>query len=181
MVNSANLCIFEGRMAKDPQFSTIQIGSDTVQKAMFSIAVDRALTSAQRQKAKNGDQSIKTCDFIQFSLLGPQVDTLRQYFPKGKSIRIMARYTTYQTKDQQSGQTQYGHIFEVDNIGFTVQDSKNIQGQDGGQQNSYQQQQNNGYQQQNYQQQQYQNNNYQQQQQQPQSNFAMFDEAESPF
>lgn len=193
MTNSANLCIFEGRISREPQYSTVQIGSETVQKALFSIAVDRALSSAQRQKARSGDQSVKTCDFIPCSLLGAKVDTLRQWFPVGKSIRVIAHYTEYQTKDSQTGQTKYGHMFEIDDISFTVQDSKNLQGnQNNGQQN-YQsapaQQmppQNNGYQQ-NYQQPQYQqmpqNNGYQQmpQQQAPQNNFAMFDEAESPF
>ena len=194
MLNSANMCIFEGRIAKEPQYSSVQIGNDNVQKALFSIAVDRALSSAQRQKARNGDQSIKTCDFVQFSLLGAKVDTLRQYFPVGKSIRIIAHYTEYQTRDNQTGQTKYGHIFEVDEIGFAVQDSKNLQSNQGGGQQNYQAPQNNGYQQapqnngyqQNYQQPQYQqmpqNNGYQQTQQQaPQNNFTMFDENESPF
>lgn len=200
MINSANMCIFEGRISREPQYSTVQIGSDSVQKALFSIAVDRALSSAQRQKARNGDQSIKTCDFIPCSLLGVKVDTLRQYFPVGKAIRIIGHYTEYQTRDAQSGQTKYGHMFEVDEIGFPTQDSRNLQNnqanQNAGQQN-YQQapvQQapmQGGYQQQmpqqNYQQPQPQypqNNGYQQpmQQQAPQqNNFTMFDENESPF
>lgn len=195
MINSANMCIFEGRISREPQYSTIQIGTDNVQKALFSVAVDRALSSAQRQKARNGDQSIKTCDFIPCSLLGAKVDTLRQYFPVGKAIRIIGHYTEYQTKDNQTGQTKYGHMFEIDEIGFPTQDSKNLQQNqnNGGQQNYQQanvqqpQYQNNGYQQpqQNYQQPQYQQNNgYQQpqmQQQAPQNNFTMFDENESPF
>ena len=181
MVNSSNVCMFEGRMAREPQYSNVQIGQDSVEKAMFTIAVDRALSAAQRQKSKNGDKSVKTADFIPCSLLGAQVATLRQYFPVGKAIKIMGHYTEWQTPDPQSGQTKYGHIFEVDNIGFTVQDSKNLQQNNGG---GYQQQspQNQGYQQ-NYQ------NNYQQPvqqsqyQQQPvqQAGFSMFDEGENPF
>lgn len=189
MVNSANLCIFEGRVARDPQFSTVQMGQEQVEKALFSIAVDRALSTQQRQKVKNGDTSIKTADFIPCSLLGASVAVLRQYFPKGKAIRVMGHYTEYQTTDQQ-GNTKYGHMFEIDNIGFTVADSKNLQQNTGGGQPQYQ---NNGYQQapqQNYQQPQ--NNmgyqqappqqNYAPQQQVPQgNNFAMFDESASPF
>ena len=170
-MNSANLCIFEGRISRDPQFSTVQMGQESVEKALFNIAVDRALSSAQRTKVKNGDQSIKTTDFIPCSLLGAQVATLRQYFPKGKGIRAIGHYTEYQTTDSQTGQTKYGHIFEIDTIGFTVQDPKN-QGQQTPSQN------NNTYQQapqQNYQQNQY------QQPSQAQNNFAMFDENESPF
>lgn len=185
MINSANICIFEGRMVRDPQYSTVQMGQDSVEKALFTIAVDRALSAAQRQKAKNGDQSVKTADFIPCSLLGAQVATLRQYFPVGKSIRVIGHYTEYQTTDQQTGQKKYGHMFEIDNIGFAVQDSKNLQ-QNGGQQAAPQQ----GYQQapqQGYQPNTYQTppqQGYQQappQYQQPAQNFAMFDENESPF
>lgn len=184
MINPANICIFEGRMTRDPQCSTVQMGQDSVEKALFTVAVDRALSSAQRQKVKNGDKSIKTTDFVPCSLLGAQVATLKQYFPVGKSIRVMGHYTEYQTTDNQTGQTKYGHIFEVDNISFTVQDSKNLQNQqqNGGgyqqaPQQNYQQPQNNYQQapQQNYQQ-------PQQYQQAPQQGgFAMFDEGESPF
>ena len=175
MINPSNLCMFEGRIVRDPQYSTVQIGGDSVEKALFTIAVDRALTANQRQKAKT-DSSIKTADFIPCSLLGGSVATLRSYFPQGKAIKVVGHYTEYQTTDQQTGQTKYGHIFEIDHIGFTVADSKNLQ-------NGGQQQANNNYQQNNYQQPQ--QNNYQQPQQnynqQPQNNFAMFDESESPF
>ena len=190
MINSANICIFEGRITKDPQFSNIQMGQDNVEKALFSIAVDRALSSAQRQKVKNGDQSIKTADFIPCSLLGAQVAVLRQYFPKGKAIRVMGHYTEYQTQDQQTGQKKYGHIFEIDNISFSVQDAKGLQqgnGQAAPQQN-YQQAPQQGYQPNMYppQQPQYQQappQQYQQPpvQQQQAPDFAMFDENESPF
>lgn len=192
MINPANLCIFEGRISRDPQYSTVNFGNEQVEKALFSIAVDRTLSAQQRQKVKNGDQSIKTADFIPCSLLGAQVATLRQYFPKGKAIRVMGHYTEYQTMDQQSGQAKYGHTFEIDNISFTVADSKNLQGNAAPQGGGYQQQsQNNGYNQGGYQQSQ--NNGYQQSrqnngynqggypQQNQNSDFAMFDESSSPF
>ena len=187
MMNPANICIFEGRISKEPNYSTVQFGQENVEKAMFSIAVDRALSTQQRQKVKNGDQSIKTADFIPCSLLGAQVATLRQYFPVGKSIRVIGHYTEYTQTDAQTGQKKYGHIFEIDNISFTVQDSKNLQNQ--GQANGgYQQAPQQYAQQPQYQQapqyqpqQQYQAPPQQYQQAPPQQNFAMFDEAESPF
>lgn len=191
MLNSANICIFEGRISKEPQYSTVQFGQETVEKALFSIAVDRALSQQQRQKAKAGDQSVKTCDFIPCSLLGAQVATLRQYFPVGKSIRVIGHYTEYQTMDQQTGQKKYGHMFEIDNIGFAVQDSKNLQ-QGGGQQAPAQQGYAN-YGQQAPVQQGYQQPMPQQNYQQPapqqsyqqappaQNNFTMFDDNDSPF
>ena len=175
MINTNNMCIFEGRIVRDPQYSSVQIGNDSVEKALFTIAVDRALSAAQRQKP-----NVKTADFIPCSLLGGAVTTLRNYFPQGKAIKVVGHYTEYQTTDQQTGQKKYGHMFEIDNIGFVTQDSKNVQqNQQQSSQNGYQQSQQ-GYQNQqssqNYQQQPKQNY-----QQQPQNNFAMFDENESPF
>lgn len=176
MLNPSNLCMFEGRMTREPQYSNVQFGQETVEKALFTIAVDRALSSAQRQKVKNGDKTIKTADFIPCSLLGGQVATLRQYFPVGKAIKVVGHYTEYQTTDNQTGQTKYGHIFEIDNISFTTQDSKNLQQNQGQQNGGYQQPQ---------QAQTYQQNNYQQpapvQQPPMQGGFSMFDEGESPF
>ena len=187
MVNTSNLCMFEGRIARDPQYSTIQINNETVEKALFSIAVDRALSATQRQKAKN-DPSIQTADFVPCSLLGGSVATLRNYFPQGKAIKVIGRYTTYSSIDQQTGQKKYGHIFEVDSIGFVTQDSKNVQQQQQNHNNGgYQQAPQNGYQQQSqqggYQQAPQQNYQQSQQYQQPQTqnNFAMFDESEQPF
>lgn len=189
MINPANVCIFEGRISKEPNYSTVQFGQENVEKAMFSIAVDRALSAQQRQKVKNGDQSIKTADFIPCSLLGAQVATLRQYFPVGKSIRVMGHYTEYTQTDAQTGQKKYGHIFEIDNISFTVQDSKNLQ-QNQGQANGGYQQAAPQYQQapQQYQQPYQPQPQYQQappqpqyQQPAPQQNFTMFDENDSPF
>ena len=185
MINTANMCTFEGRMVREPQCSNVQMGQDSVEKALFTIAVDRALSSAQRQKVKNGDQSIKTTDFIPCSLLGAKVATLKQYFPVGKAIRVVGHYTEYQTTDQQTGQKKYGHMFEIDEIGFSVQDSKNVQqnqNQSMQQQNTYVQAPQQQYQQNTYQQPQYQQPVQQQYQQQPaQGGFAMFDEGESPF
>ena len=190
MINPSNMCMFEGRIVRDPQCSNVKIGQDNVEKALFTIAVDRALSSTQRQKVKNGDQSVKTTDFIPCSLLGGQVATLKQYFPVGKAIKVVGRYTEYQTKDHQTGQTKYGHIFEIDNIAFTTQDSRNLQ-QNNTQQNNYQQStKNNPQYPQQYTQQPVQNS-YQQPQQQfvqqpmqspaQQGGFTMFDESDSPF
>lgn len=185
MANSANLCIFEGRIVSAPQYSTIQSGTETFEKAIFRVAVDRKLSAAQRQKVKAGDKSIKTADFVSFSLIGNRVETLRNYFPVGKSIRITAHYTEYETMDSQTGTKKYGHMFEVDDIDFTVQDAKSLQGSNNGQQqygaannnysapNNYQGQGTN-----------YGGQNQYQQQAQPQAtngNFSMFDGDNMPF
>lgn len=193
MVNSHNLCMFEGRITQDPEYTQVQTANGAMDKVTFSIAVDRKLTSQQRQASKNGDQSIVTSDFVRCSLIGNAVNTFKQYCPKGKAITVTCTYATYKSTNQQTGQTQYGHIFNVEDFSFTVADAKNM-GQGGGQpqmngnNNGYNQgnyQQNNGYGQQNngYGQP---NNGYGQPQQQnfmnapqPQGNFEMFDNSNS--
>lgn len=191
MINSANICIFEGRICKDPSISNIQGANGVIQKALFTIAVDRAMSSEMRQRAKNGDGSIKTTDFVPCSLIGGQVEVLAKYFSKGKGIRVIGHYQEYQTTDKQTGETRYGHTFAVDNIGFCIQDPKNMQnngyqnGNDYG--NNGYQNNNNGYQ--NNQNQQYNNNqtqvNYNNKGSAnppaPQEQFSMFDESASPF
>lgn len=179
MVNSANLCIFEGRIAKDIEYSSFNVadgqgGQRTVEKARFSIAVDRILTQSERQKVKNGDTSIKTADFLPMEMVGGGVSVLKQYFFKGKGIRVVCHYATWQSQNQQSGQTVYGHTFEVDDFGFCIQDPKNGTGNNGG--NNVQQQPSN-------------NGNYGGNQQQPrqqaqpqqQAGFSMFDDDNQPF
>ena len=185
MMTSSNVCIFQGRISNDIKFSSNQYqtpnGPQTLESAKFNVAVDRALSSAQRQKAKQGDKSIKTTDFIPCSLSGPAVATLKQYFYKGKGIHILGHLEEYTTTNQQTGQTTYGHTIVCEKIDFCIQDPKNGQqtnntnnnGYDnnsGYDQNQYAQGYNGGY------------NDYQQPQQQAQmSGFSMFDESSSPF
>lgn len=175
MINPSNICIFEGRMVADAKVSSIQMGQNNVDKAIFRVAVERNLTSEQRKKVKAGDTSIKTADFVPCSLLGGQVSVLQNYFPQGTPIKVVGRYTDYKTTDSQTGQDKYGYIFEVDSIGFTVSsgNSGNNNQNNNQQQNNYQN--NNNRQQSN-------NRPPQQQAQQPsQGNFSMFDDEEMPF
>ena len=181
-LNTSNVCQFEGRIAKDPQFQQLQGPQGPFEKVTFDIAVDRGLSAAQRQEAQNNNKP--TADFIHCSLTGNAVNNFRQYYGKGKAIRVVCHYSQYQYVDKQTGQTQYGHNFEVDGFGFTVRDASNVAQGNDQQQGGFQ---NNGYQQP---QQNYQNNGYQQQgggypqqQQQVQGNFQMFDNSNtsSPF
>lgn len=182
MVNLNNLCIFEGRTTQNQKYSQINGQNGPVDKVFFSISVPRALTSQQRQ-----DPNAKKVDFVNFSMIGAQVNTLKQYFPAGTPIKVFARYTEYETIDSATGQKKSGHVFEVENIGFVTTPSQN---QGNGNVNANNN--NNGYQQNNN----FQNNgnNYQQPQygqmnqsvqppvnNQPQSNFQMFGESEYPF
>lgn len=179
MINTNNLCIFEGRVAKDPQFSQINGQNGPIDKVVFDLAVDRGLSSQQKQNAQNNNQA--TAEFVHCSMIGNQVNAFRQYCPKGKAVKVLCHYTQYTYQDKNTGQTQYGHQFDVDNFGFVTSDSKAISnGQQGGfqQQNQFQQ---NGFQQNSFQQQP-QQNFMNAPQPQNTSNFEMFsNNPASPF
>lgn len=129
----ANNCTFMGRVSKIYSIGPVQMGVDQngqpnmVDKAIFSIAVERQLTPAQRQKIQAGDTTIKNCDFVPLTATGAVVKFIQSYCPQGKAIIVKCHYSEYTTKDPQSGQTKYGHTFEVDDITFATQDSKNLQ------------------------------------------------------
>lgn len=151
MVNTSNLCIFEGRVAKDPEFTQINGQNGPIDKVVFDLAVDRGMNSQQKQNAQANQQ--QTADFIHCSMIGAQVNAFKQWCPKGKAIKVLCHYTQYTYTNKQTGQTQYGHQFDVDNFGFVTADAKNMggngqQGNGGGyQQNNGGFQPNNGYQQ----------------------------------
>lgn len=180
MVNLNNSCNFEGRMTSNQKYSQFNGQNGPVDKATFSISVPRALSSQQRQ-----DPNAKKNDFVNFSLIGPQVKVLQQYFPAGTPIKVAAHYTEFETIDNATGQKKYGHIFEVDSIGFVVSPSQNQGGNNNNSNgnNNYQQPQQNYQQNNNYQQQPQQNymNQSQQGNNQQQNNFQMFGENEFPF
>ena len=173
MINTSNLCTFEGRVAKDPQFSTIQGQNGQIEKVVFDLAVDRGMSKQQKANAQNNGQP--TADFVHCSMIGAQVAAFREYCPKGKAVKVVARYSQYTYQDKNTGQTQYGHQFDVDNFGFVTQDASYINnGNNGGGNGGYQQNQ--------------QQNNFQQAPQPQNNNFDMFgggipntNNASSPF
>lgn len=193
MVNTSNLCMFEGRVAKDPQFSQINGQNGPIDKVIFDLAVDRNMNAQQKQNAQANQQP--TADFIHCSMIGNQVNAFKQYCPKGKAVKVLCHYSQYTYTDKQTGQTQYSHQFDVDNFGFTVADAKALNNNNGNNGGGYQQNngygQNNGYNQNNNNYGGQSNNSYGNNQQQnngfmnapqPQSNFEMFsDNPASPF
>ena len=147
MVNSHNLCIFEGRISSDPKYQTINGQNGAFEKATFSIAVDRQLTVQQKQAAKN-NPNIQTADFVNCSITGKAVEVFKKYCLKGKAITVACTFQTYSYTDQQTGQKKYGYNFNVENFNFTIADAKGLQ-QNGGNNNDGNNggfQQNNGFQ-----------------------------------
>lgn len=187
MQNAKNSCKFIGRMAKDIDVQTIQGGANgSFKKGRFSIAVDRALSADERQKVKNGDTSIQTCDFIECEVTGDNlIDKLiSPFMPKGKAVVVDCHYQQYTYNDKNSGEKRYGHKFIVDAIDFVTQDAKDLANNNGGNgnggNNGYNNYGNNGYNNNNYGNNNYGNNNRQQQPPQN-SGFAMFDDTDQPF
>ena len=179
MFNTNNFCFFEGRTTQNQKYSQFQGQNGPVDKVYFSISVPRTLTAQQRQ-----DPNAKKNDFVNCSLTGAQVKTLQTYFPAGTPIKVIGRYQVYETIDSSTGQKKYGHVFDVEQIGFVVSPSQN-QGNGNSNGNNGN---NNNYQQNNYQQPQQQNNqpspnfmNSPQTNNNQQSNFQMFGESEYPF
>lgn len=133
MFNTNNFCFFEGRTTQNQKYSQFQGSNGPVDKVFFSISVPRALSAQQRQ-----DPNAKKNDFVNCSLIGAQVKTLQQHFPAGTPIKVVGKYQEYETIDNATGQKKYGHVFEVESIGFVVTPS---QAQNNNSNNNYQPQQ----------------------------------------
>ena len=134
-LTSGNGCHFMGRMSRIQSIAEQQMGNkqdgtpNMVKVAKFTVAVPRKLTSQQRQA-----NNVKDCDFVPFEATGSNAELIEKYFPVGKAVSILAQYREYQYKDSQSGETKYGHSFDVNAIDFVVNDAKSLQ--DGGNNNS---------------------------------------------
>lgn len=128
MFNVNNCCQFEGRLVKDPEFKTVGQGNNTFTKALFTIAVDRQLSKEKKQQKKNDPNSVVSADFPQFVALGAKAEFLKNYFSKGKPIKIWASYQSYSSQDPQTGNRRFGHIFQVEELGFTISDTSGNNG-----------------------------------------------------
>ena len=130
-LNLNNMCFFEGRLTKDPEYSTINGNKGSFRKARFTVAAQKT--------------NPKEAEFVDFECVGPDVDFLEKYFKKGSAIKVMSIYRKFQY--DKDGETRYGHIFDVVKLTYTAGgnqiSSDGQQGQQGQQQN-YLPPQNNG-------------------------------------
>ena len=134
MRNLKNECKFEGRIY-DPKFSTVQMNGNDIDKVFFKLIVPKQLSKEQRDKAKN-DNSIETSTFVPMSAIGAPAKFIKDWFPAGKAALISASYETYKKTNSQSGEKEYGHIFNVDSIEFVSSDSKNVESNNNSSSNS---------------------------------------------
>lgn len=116
MINVNNLCTFEGRIVNDPQISIQGQGRDSYTKALFTLAIDRKLTKEQREAKKNRVEG-PYIDLVSFVANGAIADIIKNYFGKGKPIKVIASYQSFEFKDN-NGDIKYDHIFKVEDLGY---------------------------------------------------------------
>lgn len=116
MLNINNFCSFEGRLVKDPSKTVIGTGENAYSKVLMTIAVARNLTSKQKQ---NGAQE---ADFINLIAYGKNADFIASYFSKGKPIKVLASYRSFEKTDD-FGNKMFGSYLNVEQVSFTLSDS----------------------------------------------------------
>lgn len=123
MLSGNNLCIFEGRLIADPKMTTVnwtgKNGAQSANKAEFTLAVDKKMSQAQKQAATQAGKP--TADFPRFVVLGAQADFVQKWLGKGKPCRVVGSFET-STYTDKSGNKQYGWVFQVQDVGFTLSD-----------------------------------------------------------
>jgi len=99
-----NICIFIGRLTKDPEVRYTQSGKCV---ARFTLAVDR--------KFKREGEA--TADFLNFVSFGGQAEFIEKYVHKGTKLAVQAhcQNDNYQNRE---GNTVYRDSFYTDSIEF---------------------------------------------------------------
>lgn len=116
-LNINNMCIFEGRLVKDPELSSIQSNNNSISKVKFTMALDKNMTKDQKDKATKNDQP--TADFINCECIGPKANFISDWFNKGDGIRIVASFRSYSYTDKE-GTKKSGYAFDVVDASFPV-------------------------------------------------------------
>lgn len=124
-LNLNNQCVFEGRLVKEVEYSTINGKNGAVPKVKFTIAVDKVMTKQQRDYAKNNNQP--TSDFVPCECIGPKADFINNYFKKGSAIKLVAAFRSY-SYDAQDGTKKYAYSFDVVDAGFVTADYSDANG-----------------------------------------------------
>ena len=119
MININNLCMFEGRLVKDPKVEIVENTQNGYKKAHITIAVDRVLTAQQKQ-----NENAQKSDFINLIAYGVQADFIDKYFAKGKPIKLVASYRSYTTEDG-FGNKKFGNMLVVEQVSFVLSNGNN--------------------------------------------------------
>lgn len=111
MINMNNMCIFEGRLTKEPKVEVINTGNSDFNKAFITIAVDRGLSKEKKENAA------QTTDFINLTAFGSNANLIGKYFKKGSGIKVLASYRSFQKEDSYGNKT-FGSSLVVEQIKF---------------------------------------------------------------
>ena len=132
MVNSHNLCMFTGRLTKDPELTYT---ANNKPMCRFSLAIDKKLDKSTRDAAKT-DKSIQTADFPEFTAFNGSAEMISKYFTKGKPISLVASFNSSSRKNPTTGNIDYFKNFLVEEINFALTDNSSAGQGQGGQQSS---------------------------------------------
>ena len=102
-----NLCIFTGRLTRDPELRQTSNGKSIVN---FAIAIN---------------QGKQEPIFVELTAWGPTGENINQWFKKGKPITVQTRYSLESWEDKNSGEKRSRARFTVDKFDF-------VPGSDGG-------------------------------------------------
>lgn len=108
-----NVCIFKGRLTKDPEVRYTQTNNTAVTN--FSIAVDRDYVKAGEERQ---------ADFFNITVFGKLAEFASKYFVKGQEILIRGRLQN-RTWDDENGVKHYATDIIADEINFCGKKSEN--------------------------------------------------------
>lgn len=116
--NLYNSCSFQGRMVKKPELLS---GGNV---AKFTLAVDKGLSKKMKEEAKQkGEQ---TADFIKCVVFGKTAQHISNFFDKGDSIVISAKFNN--NNYEKNGEQIYDYQFVVTDFAFPLGNSNNGNG-----------------------------------------------------
>ena len=107
-----NVCIFEGRLTKDSEFTVF--GQKDTPKLKFSLANNY------------GYGEYKKVNYIDCEIIGKKAESLAQYMVRGKAVNIVTEYHQQRWEDQ-DGNKKSKPLFHVLDVSFTSgsKDSEN--------------------------------------------------------
>lgn len=100
-----NLCVFTGRLTRDPESRTTTTGKKVVN---FGVAINEG-------KDNNGNELVT---FVEFEAWNGQADFVENYFTKGKVINVQSRMRNDTWEDKTSGEKRSKAKFVVDKVNF---------------------------------------------------------------
>lgn len=103
-----NIFIIKGRLTRDPDYTPAN--GDKKQYCKFSVAVNRDY----------GDDA----DFVECIAFGKRADAIREYFHKGKEIRVLGSHRSEKYTDKDGKTRKYWKMF-VEEFGFSGSRSDN--------------------------------------------------------